>query len=59
MVDLKHPQPTQIDGDPLGTTPIIADLLPKALPIVVPRERQRGSAYLQWLSQIYLNEDDD
>ncbi len=59
VVDSKIPQPTQIDGDPLGTTPIIADLLPKALPIVVPRERQRGSAYLQWLSQIHLNEDDD
>lgn len=53
VVDCKVPQPTQIDGDPLGTTPIIADLLPKALPIVVPRERPRASTYLQWLSQIH------
>jgi diacylglycerol kinase family enzyme len=57
VIDSKTPQPTQIDGDPLGTTPIIADLLPRALPIVVPRGRQRGSAYLQWLSQIHLLDD--
>jgi diacylglycerol kinase (ATP) len=51
VVDAKVPQPTQIDGDPLGTTPIIADLMPKALPIVVPVERQRAAAYLEWLSR--------
>jgi diacylglycerol kinase (ATP) len=56
VVDSKTPQPTQIDGDPLGTTPIMADLLPRALPIVVPR--QRASSYLQWLSQIRSLDDD-
>jgi diacylglycerol kinase (ATP) len=57
VIDSKIPQPTQIDGDPLGTTPIMADLLPRALPIVVPR--QRASSYLQWLSQIRLLDDND
>jgi len=57
VIDSMIPQPTQIDGDPLGTTPIMADLLPKALPIVVPRDRQRGSAYLQWLSQTHPPDD--
>ena len=53
VVDCKTPQPTQIDGDPLGTTPIIADLLPRALPIVVSREAKQGAgAYLEWLSQV-------
>jgi diacylglycerol kinase (ATP) len=55
VIDSKTPQPTQIDGDPLGTTPIIADLLPRALPIVVPRHR--ASSYLQWLSQIRLTDE--
>lgn len=50
VVDAETPQPTQIDGDPLGTTPIIADLMPMALPIVVPQARQRGAAYLEWLT---------
>lgn len=50
VVDCKTPQPTQIDGDPLGTTPIIADLMPRALPIVVPRERQSIATYLHWLA---------
>jgi diacylglycerol kinase (ATP) len=57
VVDCKTPQPTQIDGDPLGTTPIIADLMPRTLPIVVPRERQSIASYLQWLSLTY--EDDE
>ncbi|MBN1563267.1 MAG: hypothetical protein JXA10_05475 [Anaerolineae bacterium] len=56
VVDCKTPQPTQIDGDPFGTTPIIADLMPRALPIVVPGERQSFSSYLQWLS---LSEETD
>lgn len=52
VVDSRTPQPTQIDGDPLGTTPIIADLLPKALQIVVPQEHhQRAAPYLEWLSR--------
>ena len=50
VVDAKTPQPTQIDGDPLGTTPIIADLVPKALPIVVHRPRSSAMAYLEWLT---------
>ena len=56
VVDCKVPQPIQIDGDPLGTTPIIADLIPRALPIVVPRERLSFATYLQWLS---MAEDDE
>jgi diacylglycerol kinase family enzyme len=49
VVDAKTPQPTQIDGDPLGTTPIIADLMPRMLPIVVPPERLSALSYLDWL----------
>jgi diacylglycerol kinase family enzyme len=41
VIDSKTPQPTQIDGDPLGTTPIVADLLPRFLPIVVSPSRKR------------------
>ncbi len=59
VVDARTPQPTQIDGDPLGTTPIIADLMPRALPIVVPRERQRIFSYLDWLSLGQLDDDDE
>lgn len=51
VIDADPPQPTQIDGDPLGTTPIIADLMPGVLPVVVPQERMRAASYLQWLSQ--------
>jgi len=51
VIDTETPQPTQIDGDPLGMTPIMADLMPHALPIVVPRDRQHASPYLDWLSQ--------
>ena len=54
VVDAKTPQPTQIDGDPLGTTPIIADLMPRALPIVVPRERTRPWSSFEWLSTDWL-----
>ncbi|MCZ7540898.1 MAG: diacylglycerol kinase family protein [Anaerolineae bacterium] len=54
VVDARTPQPTQIDGDPLGTTPIIADLMPRALPIVVPRERPRPWSYFEWLSTDWL-----
>ena len=51
VIDSKTPQPTQIDGDPLGTTPLIADLLPRALPIVVPENHNRSApAYLEWLA---------
>lgn len=53
VIDTETPELTQIDGDPLGTTPIIADLMPKALPIVVATEdyRRSSEAYLEWLSQ--------
>ncbi len=51
VIDTETPQPTQIDGDPLGMTPIMADLMPHALPIVVPRDRPHASFYLDWLSQ--------
>lgn len=51
VVDSRTPQQTQIDGDPLGTTPIIADLLPKALQIVVPYDQQRAANYLDWLAR--------
>ena len=58
VIDAKTPQPTQIDGDPLGSTPIIADLLPRALPIVVMPERQRASSYLEWLSREPIVDDE-
>jgi diacylglycerol kinase (ATP) len=51
VIDSKTPQPTQIDGDPLGTTPIMADLMPRALPMVVAHEGGRSASYLEWLSQ--------
>ncbi len=51
VIDTRTPQQTQIDGDPLGTTPLIADLVPKALRIVVPREQLRAASYLDWLSR--------
>jgi len=51
VIDSPTPQPTQIDGDPLGATPIMADLMPGALPVIVPRERPTGAFYLEWLSQ--------
>ncbi len=51
VIDAETPQPTQIDGDPLGTTPIVADLMPKALPIVVMRQnRRRLPLSMDWLS---------
>ncbi|MGQ9848880.1 MAG: diacylglycerol/lipid kinase family protein [Aggregatilineaceae bacterium] len=59
VIDAKTPQPTQIDGDPLGTTPIIADLLPRALPIVVPRERPRPWSSFEWLSAEWLTQHHD
>ncbi|NDJ76589.1 MAG: hypothetical protein GYB65_10055 [Chloroflexi bacterium] len=39
VIDTARPELTQIDGDPLGTTPLIADLMPGALPIVVPAHK--------------------
>lgn len=52
VIDSKTPQPTQIDGDPLGTTPIIADLLPRALRVVVPSEQPRVAHYLERLEAL-------
>lgn len=57
VVDTRTPQPTQIDGDPLGATPLIADLVPKALRIVVPREHLRATTYLDWLTNLPPNAD--
>lgn len=51
VVDCLTPQPTQIDGDPLDTTPIVADLMPKALPMVISRNRRRLPLNLEWLIQ--------
>ncbi|MBN1681442.1 MAG: hypothetical protein JW966_14265 [Anaerolineae bacterium] len=60
VIDCKTPQPTQIDGDPLGTTPIIADLMPRALPIVVSESQHaRTSFYLEWLSRNGADHKDD
>lgn len=50
VIDSKTPQTTQIDGDPLGTTPIVADMMRKALPIVVLCSRKRTPLNLEWLS---------
>lgn len=57
VVDAIEPQPTQIDGDPLGTTPIVADLMPKALPIVVWRSRRRLPLHLDWFSPEHEDEE--
>lgn len=51
VIDTKTPEPTQIDGDPLGTTPIVADLLPHALPIVVAPQARRAGLSFDWFSQ--------
>jgi diacylglycerol kinase (ATP) len=53
VIDTEKPELTQIDGDPLGTTPIIADLMPRALPILVSSEQRQSAAdaYLEWLSE--------
>jgi diacylglycerol kinase (ATP) len=58
VVDTKTPQPTQIDGDPLGTTPIVADLMPQALPIVVSRDRRRLSLSWEWFSSEHPAEEE-
>lgn len=47
VIDSRIPQATQIDGDPLGTTPIVADLLRHALPIVVSPHKKR-LLHLEW-----------
>jgi YegS/Rv2252/BmrU family lipid kinase len=57
VIDTKTAQPTQIDGDPLGTTPIVADLLPRALPIVVSRRRKRIPLKLEWFSPEHAEDD--
>jgi diacylglycerol kinase (ATP) len=51
VIDSTPPQPTQIDGDPLGTTPIVADLIPRGLPIVVSADNQRSASSYEWLWQ--------
>jgi diacylglycerol kinase family enzyme len=51
VIDAATPQPTQIDGDPLGTTPIVADLIPRGLPIVVSADSQRTASSYEWLWQ--------
>ena len=32
----RQPQPVQADGDMIGTTPVEIDLLPRAIPVIVP-----------------------
>ncbi len=59
VIDTKTPQPTQIDGDPFGTTPIIADVLPRALRIVVPRGQSRFASYREWLSRLQAFSDNE
>lgn len=57
VIDSRTTVPTQIDGDPLGSTPLIVDLVPHALPIVVAQNRRvAGHNYLGWLADI-LDED--
>ena len=36
MFDVEKPQPVQIDGDALGTTPVVIEVLPSILKVVVP-----------------------
>jgi YegS/Rv2252/BmrU family lipid kinase len=36
MVDCARPWPVQIDGDPLGTTPMTFQVIPRALRVLVP-----------------------
>ncbi|NLX09375.1 MAG: hypothetical protein GXY36_06935 [Chloroflexi bacterium] len=59
VIDSKTPQPTQIDGDPLGTTPIVADLMPRVLPIVVSRQRRRLPLHFEWFLQDHAAENSD
>ncbi len=59
VIDTKTPQPAQIDGDPFGVTPIIADILPRALRIVVPRGQSRFASYREWLSRLQLPSEDN
>jgi diacylglycerol kinase family enzyme len=57
VIETKVPQPVQIDGDPGGMTPIVADLLPKSLPIVVARRRRRIPLNLEWFSPEHAEDD--
>ena len=36
MVDSRQPWPVQIDGDPIGTTPMTFQVIPRALRVLVP-----------------------
>ena len=36
-IESEEPVPVQVDGDPYGTTPILVELVPSAIPMVVPQ----------------------
>lgn len=42
-IEADPPQPVQIDGEIVGTTPLFVDILPKAIRVLVPREAQPDS----------------
>ena len=37
-IETKQPLPVQVDGDPIGTTPVTFEAIPRALRIIVPPE---------------------
>ncbi len=37
-IETKRPMPVQVDGDPIGTTPVTFEVIPRALRIIVPPE---------------------
>lgn len=41
-IESDPPQPVQIDGEMVGTTPVTIDILPRAIRVLAPRGRQQG-----------------
>jgi YegS/Rv2252/BmrU family lipid kinase len=41
-IESDPPQPLQIDGEMVGTTPVTIDILPRAIRVLTPRGGQRG-----------------
>jgi YegS/Rv2252/BmrU family lipid kinase len=41
-IESDPPQPVQIDGEMVGTTPVTIDILPRAIRVIAPRAGQQG-----------------
>jgi YegS/Rv2252/BmrU family lipid kinase len=41
-IEPEPPQPLQIDGEMVGTTPVVISILPKAIRVLAPRKSQQG-----------------